>query len=143
MFFVGIDVGKRNHEIALIDEKGISLGKTIRIANTKKGNEELLNFFSKYAVTLDNVMIGMEATDHYWLAIYSFLNELDYSVTAFNPIQSDVLCDFYIRKTKTDAIDAILIAQVIRMDLPVKTSLPTEDVFSSKATRTISIQFGR
>ena len=50
MFFVGIDVGKRNHEIALIDEKGISLGKTIRIANTKKGNEELLNFFSKYAL---------------------------------------------------------------------------------------------
>ncbi len=77
-------------------------------------------------------MIGMEATGHYWLAIYSFLNSLDFPVTAFNPIQSDVLRDFYIRKTKTDAIDAVLIAQVISIDLPEKTSLPTEDIFHLK-----------
>lgn len=132
MFFVGIDIGKRNHEIALIDKNGTPVGKTLRITNTMKGSHQLLNFFSKHDITLDNVMIGMEATGHYWLAIYSFLNELGYPVTAFNPIQSDVLRDFYIRKTKTDAIDAILIAQVIRMDLPEKTSLPTEDIFRLK-----------
>lgn len=132
MFFVGIDIGKRNHEIALIDEKGTSLGKTLRITNTKKGSLQLLDFFNKHDVNSDNVMIGLEATGHYWLSIYSFLNELDFSVTAFNPIQSDALRDFYIRKTKTDTIDAILIAQVIRMDLPEKTSLPTKDIFRLK-----------
>lgn len=132
MFFVGIDIGKRNHEVALVDEKGSPIGKTLRITNTKKGSLELLNFFNKHDVNVDNAMIGMEATGHYWLAIYSFLNDLDFSVTAFNPIQSDVLRDFYIRKTKTDAIDAVLIAQVIRMDLPEKTSLPTEDIFRLK-----------
>lgn len=132
MFFVGIDIGKRNHEVALVDEKGSPIGKTLIITNTKKGSLELLNFFNKHDVNVDNAMIGMEATGHYWLAIYSFLNDLDFSVTAFNPIQSDVLRDFYIRKTKTDAIDAVLIAQVIRMDLPEKTSLPTEDIFRLK-----------
>ncbi|MTD40473.1 IS110 family transposase, partial [Erwinia sp. CPCC 100877] len=35
-------------------------------------------------------------------------------------------------KTKTDATDAVLIAQVIRMDLPDKTMLPSEDVFRLK-----------
>lgn len=74
----------------------------------------------------------MEATGHYWLPIYSFLDRVGFAVTAFNPIQSDVLRDFYIRKTKTDAIDAVLIAQVIRMDLPDKTTLPSEDIFRLK-----------
>lgn len=63
---------------------------------------------------------------------YSFLNKLDFSVTAFNPIQSDVLRDFYIRKTKTDTVDAVLIARVIRLDMPEKTILSTEDTFRLK-----------
>lgn len=39
MFFIGIDVGKGNNEVALevtlINEKRIPVGKTIRITNTK------------------------------------------------------------------------------------------------------------
>lgn len=132
MFFIGVDIGKRNHEIALIDEKGTAIGKTLRISNTQSGSVKLLNFLNKHQLTPENTMIGMEATGHYWLAIYSYLDKLGFAVTAFNPIQSDVLRDFYIRKTKTDATDAVLIAQVIRMDLPDKTTLPSEDIFRLK-----------
>lgn len=35
MFFIGIDVGKRNSEVTLIDKKRINVEKTIRITNTK------------------------------------------------------------------------------------------------------------
>ncbi|EGO8395697.1 IS110 family transposase [Enterococcus faecalis] len=139
MFFIGIDIGKRHHEVALIDEKGNVIGKNIRITNTKHGSEKLISFFNKHNLTPNNTMIGMEATGHYWLSIYSFLNKLDFSVTAFNPIQSDVLRDFYIRKTKTDTVDAVLIAQVIRLDMPEKTTLPTEDTFQLKQVRKISL----
>lgn len=132
MFFIGIDIGKRNHEIALINNDGIPIGNTLRISNTKLGSEHLLAFINKHQLLPENTRIGMEATGHYWLSIYSFLNKLGFHVTAFNPIQSDALRDFYIRKTKTDSIDAVLIAQVIRMDLPDKTVLPTEDVFRLK-----------
>lgn len=132
MFFIGVDIGKRNHEIALIDEKGAAIGKTLRITNTQSGSATLLDFFTKHQLTPENTMIGMEATGHYWLALYSYLDKLGFAVTAFNPIQSDVLRDFYIRKTKTDATDAVLIAQVIRMDLPDKTTLPSEDIFRLK-----------
>lgn len=132
MFFIGIDIGKRYHEVALIDGNGNVIGKTIRISNTKHGSEKLIDFFNKHNLTPNNTLIGMEATGHYWLSIYSFLNKLDFSVTAFNPIQSDVLRDFYIRKTKTDTVDAVLIAQVIRLDMPEKTTLPTEDTFRLK-----------
>ncbi len=59
MFFVGIDIGKRNHEVALVDEKGSPIGKTLRITNTKKGSLELLNFFNKHDVNVDNAMIQL------------------------------------------------------------------------------------
>ncbi|MCC4085754.1 IS110 family transposase [Enterococcus faecalis] len=45
---------------------------------------------------------------------------------------SFILLSFYIRKTKTDTVDEVLIAQVIRMDLPDKTIFPNEDIFQLK-----------
>lgn len=118
--------------MALIDGKGNVIGKTIRITNTKHGSEKLTDFFNKHNLTPNNTLISMETTGHYWLFLYSFLNKLDFPVTAFNPIQSNILRNFYIRKTKTDTVDAVLIAQVIRLDMPEKTTLPTEDTFRLK-----------
>lgn len=132
MFFVGIDIGKRNHEAAIIDEKGKPVSKPIRFSNTKAGSEKLLQFINNHELLPDNSMIGLEATGHYWLSVFSFLIDLGFNVIPFNPIQSDTLRNFYIRKTKTDTNDAVLIAQVVRMDLPDQTYLPSEDIVRLK-----------
>lgn len=132
MFFVGIDIGKRNHEAAVIDEQGQTVGKPIRFSNTKAGSEKLLQFINNHELLPDNSMIGLEATGHYWLSVFSFLTALEFNVIPFNPIQSDTLRNFYIRKTKTDTIDAVLIAQVVRMDLPDPAHLPSEDIVRLK-----------
>lgn len=132
MFFVGIDIGKRNHEAAIIDEQGKTMGKPIRFSNTKAGSEILLQFINNHDLLPDNSLIGLEATGHYWLSVFSFLTALEFNVVPFNPIQSDTLRNFYIRKTKTDTIDATLIAQVVRMDLPEQTYMPSEDIVRLK-----------
>src|SRR5699024_1713800 len=59
---------------------------------------------------------------------FSFLHKLDFKTTVFNPLQSDALRHFYIRKTKTDTKDAYLIAQVIRIDTPDETPFIEEDL---------------
>jgi len=128
MIYLGIDIGKHHHEAGLINEKGDSIGKTLRFANTKKGSEKLLNFLNQHQVTPENCACGMEATGHYWLSLFSFLHQLGFKVTAFNPMQSDALRNFYIRKTKTDMKDAYLIAQVIRIDSPEATPFVQEDL---------------
>lgn len=132
MFFVGIDIGKRHHEAAIIDELGHPVGKSIRFSNSKAGSEKLLEFINKHELLPDNTLIGLEATGHYWLSVFSFLLDLEFNVVPFNPIQSDSLRNFYIRKTKTDTIDAVLIAQVIRMDLPDQTYVPSENIVRLK-----------
>ncbi|EKB58019.1 hypothetical protein HMPREF9707_00312, partial [Falseniella ignava CCUG 37419] len=42
MQYLGIDIGKRAHEAALLDQDGNHLGKTVRFSNSHKGAEKLL-----------------------------------------------------------------------------------------------------
>jgi transposase len=128
MFYLGIDIGKRHHEAGLINEKGNPVGKTVRFSNSKSGSEKLLEYLNQHQLTPDNCTFGMEATGHYWLSTFSFLHKLGFKITAFNPMQSDALRNFYIRKTKTDVKDAYLIAQVIRIDSPDETPFVEEDL---------------
>lgn len=132
MFYLGIDIGKRQHEAAIIDQSGQPIGKPLRFNNSKAGSEKLLQLINQHELLPENSMIGLEATGHYWLSVFSFLITLEFNVIPINPIQSDTLRNFYIRKTKTDTIDAVLIAQVIRMDLPDKAFLPSEDMVRLK-----------
>ncbi len=128
LFYLGIDIGKRHHEIGLINDKGNPIGKTLRFSNSKAGSEKLLNFINQHHLTPHNVLIGLEATGHYWLSVFSYLHKLGFKSTVFNPLQSDALRHFYIRKTKTDVSDAYLIAQVIRIDSPQETPFIEEDL---------------
>ncbi|QIH76142.1 IS110 family transposase [Macrococcoides canis] len=132
MQYLGIDIGKRAHEAALLDQDGNHLGKTVRFSNSHKGAEKLLDLINEHECLPDNTLIGMEATGHYWLSIHTFLKKLGFDIVVFNPIQSDSFRNFYIRKTKTDKVDAVLIAQVIRMDVPNTSYISSEDTIKLK-----------
>src|SRR5699024_5390148 len=120
--------GKRHHEAGLIDDKGNHIGKTIRFANSKDGSNKLLQFINQYNLTPDNAVVGLEATGHYWLSVFSFLHKLEFKTTVFNRLQSDVLRHFVIRKTNTDVRDAYLIADVILICSSDETSFLEEDL---------------
>lgn len=132
MQYLGIDIGKRAHEAALLDQDGNHLGKTVRFSNSHKSAEKLLDLINEHECLPDNTLIGMEATGHYWLSIHTFLKKLGFDIVVFNPIQSDSFRNFYIRKTKTDKVDAVLIAQVIRMDVPNTSYISSEDTIKLK-----------
>lgn len=67
--------------------------------------------------------IGMEATGHYWLSVYSFLYDKEFLIHVINPIQTDGWRKgTEIRKRKNDTIDSVLIADLIRYGQFVKTS---------------------
>ncbi len=115
MFYVGIDIAKNSHEAAILNDSGELVGSTLKIANTTSGAQKLLNSIAKTGVPIDNTVIGMEATGHYWLAIYSFLVGQGYSVKVINPIVTDAYRNMSVRKAKTDQIDSVVIAKVLRL----------------------------
>lgn len=65
MLYCGIDIAKRNHKASVIDAEGKPLFDSISIANAQKGCEKLYSLFEQLSITKTDIIIGMEATDHY------------------------------------------------------------------------------
>lgn len=130
MLYMGIDIGKNNHEAGIISNEGKHLGQSLRFANTSEGYANLLRFVESKRTSDEPLKIGMEATGQYWLALYSFLFAEGFNISVINPIQSDSLRSFYIRQTKTDSVDSFLIAEVIRFGQYEPTQLADEELIA-------------
>jgi transposase len=44
MLYLGIDIGKNNHEAGLVEEDGTHRGKSLRFSNDQEGFSSLLRF---------------------------------------------------------------------------------------------------
>lgn len=130
MFYVGIDIAKNNHEGAIIDQAGKLLCESISFSNAKSGCDKLISMLERFSASSDNTVIGMEATGHYWLPLYSYLHELGYNLKVINPIQSEAFRKMYIRQTKTDSKDAFVIAQIMRFGEYSETSLSSDNMIA-------------
>lgn len=128
MFYLGIDIGKNTHVASLIDDKKKVVFKAFSFSNSVDGAESLLFKLEPYKNELE---IGMEATGNYWLSLYSYLAKKNFTVRVINPIQTDGWRQgIEIRKRKTDIIDSLLIADLLRYGDFVETSLSNEDYLS-------------
>lgn len=127
MYIVGIDIGKRHHEASIIDGQGNLQGKSLHFANTHTGFNKLLEVIRKTA-DKDEVVFGMEATGHYWLALYTHLRQEGYPVHVINAVQSDALRGMYIRQAKNDSRDSFIIAEVIRFGRFCETAVSAPDL---------------
>lgn len=113
-----------------MDENTKLLFKAFSFGNTTDSANSLLDKLSAHT-DKSNVEIGMEATGYYWLSIYSFLIEQDFTVHVVNPIRTDGWRKgTEIRKRKTDIIDSVLIADLIRYGNFDETSLSDEEMLS-------------
>ena len=127
---VGIDIGKRNHVATIIDEKGTVVTRPISFANTTDGAGTLLNRITAVNPDASVVVFGLEATGHYWLALYSFLIGKGYSVSVINPYQSDAFRKVHLSTTKTDQEDSYLIADLLRFGSFQETKMAEEQMVS-------------
>ena len=128
MFYLGIDIGKNTHVASLVDDKKKVIFKAFSFSNSIDGAESLILKLETFKNELE---VGMEATGHYWLSLYSYLVEKNFTVRVINPIQTDGWRQgFEIRKRKTDIIDSLLIADLLRYGDFVETSLSNEDYLS-------------
>jgi len=130
MHYCGIDIAKRKHEALVIGEFGKALSKSFSLDNSSDGAAKLFQFFGDNGIKKEDVIIGMEATGHYWLSLYSFLTEEGYNVKVINPIQSDAFRKMYIRQTKNDSRDSFIIAQIMRFGEYHTTELAEESIIA-------------
>ncbi len=73
-------------------------------------------------------MIGLEATGHYWWALYEDLTRRDHPVVVLNALQVHAFRKSGVRKVKSDRTDASWIAEFLRFSQP-EPAQPTTAVF--------------
>ncbi len=121
MFYCGIDIAKRKHAVAILDEGGKLFKPVFEIENTQAGLTFLADTLKQVGT---DVHLGLEATGHYWLSLYDALTRNDYPVVVINPLQISAYRKSGVRKVKNDRTDAIWIADFVRIaNLPAASSL--------------------
>jgi transposase len=91
---VGVDVASMTHFARAFDFRGIELGKIIRISNDAQGFRLFKLWVNelKGKYNRDTVMVGMEATGHYWFNFAQFLKDSGIRIVLVNP--------FHVKRSK-------------------------------------------
>ncbi len=112
-FYVGIDVSKFKHTVAIIDQNGEIRKKSFDISNSREGFNSLLNELGLLGPK-EHIKIGMEATGHYMNCLVRCLISNEYQVQIYNPSLISKFRDSEsVNLAKTDNLDAMLIAKYI------------------------------
>ncbi len=114
---VGIDIAKNKHVARFQNYRGIELGKYHTFNNTKEGFRSLLLKIQTEMAEhgLDDIIVGMEPTGHYWFNLGDYLLSNDIEIALVNPhhVKNSKELDDN-SPTKTDIKDAKVIAQLIK-----------------------------
>lgn len=133
MIYAGVDIAKADHVIGAIGETGGGVAKPMPFKNSKEGFERCVAWLEGVAETQDDVVIGMEATSHYWQACFSYLTSCGYRVAVINPMQVKAVRKLKsLSKAKNDRIDSVVIAVTLRIGNFDETALATDELQSLK-----------
>lgn len=113
MNYVGVDVGKGRHAAAAVDGTGKSVMPPRFFTQDAGGFASLSGALAKLGGAAA-VVVGMEATGHYWKALRHALVERGYRVDVINPLVTAREASSDVRGRKTDKLDALAIANVTR-----------------------------
>lgn len=111
MYFVGIDISKFKHDCSVIDELCDVVTPSWSFSNDCEG----FSLFKEFLTNLgSDIKIGFESTGHYGQNLKLFLASNSFSFMEFNPLLiSRFVHSKSLRKTKTDSIDSLIIAQYL------------------------------
>jgi len=126
MIYAGIDVAKDKHDCFIMSSEGEVLRDVFTIPNNMDGFHDLFEKITSVSEDLSKVKVGLEATGHYSYNILGFL--LDKGLTTFviNPLHTNLYRkSLSLRKTKTDKVDARIIATMLASDVNLKSYTDT------------------
>lgn len=113
MKYVGVDVAKADHCLGAIDAQGQVVLKPVRFTQDAAGFAALERHLRSLGSPAE-VVVGMEATGHYWVLLAEEVQRLGYRPQVFNPILTGDAARTSVRGRKTDADDCLAIAKVLR-----------------------------
>ena len=141
--FLGIDIAKSKFDCALLRPDGKVRNKVL--SNNALGFAQLLAWLDAHGVPsgeLSQLHVCMEATGIYWEALAEFLCDQGIVVSVINPAQIKAYGASRLMRSKTDKIDANLIAHFAkeRTPAPWTAAAPHERFLRSLVLRLEALQ---
>lgn len=123
MNYVGIDISKAKFDACLLDENKPSLRV---FDNCLEGFNKFLDWLQQS--TSGPLHVCMEGTGRLWEPLAEFLDCKNLVVSVVNPSRIKGFADSEMRRSKTDAIDAKIIARFCRANAPIAWIPPAPQV---------------
>ena len=121
MIIVGIDAAKDKHDCFIINSDGEVLYDVFTIPNTLDGFNVLLRNILSASDETDKIKVGLEATGHYSYNLLGFLLNNGLPTYVLNPLHTNLYRkSLSLRKTKTDKVDARMIAAMLMSCVDLK-----------------------
>lgn len=121
MIYVGIDIAKDKHDCFITNSDGEVLHNPFSISNNREGFNDLYNRICSTTEDLTNVKIGLEAIGHYSYNLLGFLIDKGLATFVINPLHTNLYRkSLSLRQTKTDKVDARMIASMLMSDVNLK-----------------------
>jgi transposase len=126
MIIVGIDVAKDKHDCFIMSSEGEVLFDVFTIPNTLDGFNVLLSNIKSVSDSSDKIKVGLEATGHYSYNLLGFLLDNGLTTYVLNPLHTNLYRkSLSLRKTKTDKVDARVIASMLMSCVDLKSYTST------------------
>lgn len=121
MIFIGIDAAKDKHDCFIVSLDGGVLCDVFTISNTLDGFNDLLSKIKSVSKDLSKTKVGLEATGHYSYNLLGFLLDNGFPTYVLNPLHTNLYRkSLSLRKTKTDKVDARIIASMLMSCVDLK-----------------------
>ena len=111
MLYLGIDVSKRWHDAALLDGDDV-VRWTLKFAARREGLTALATRLA--GLTPAELTVGLEATGVYWITLHAWLVQWGARVLVLNPLQTRAFRNARLRGGKSDELDAVSLARLVR-----------------------------
>jgi len=110
MEYVGIDVAKDSLQVCVLTRGRLQR----QFANREAGWQALVKWLRRW----DEVWVALEATGTYGDGVSEWLHQVGYRVSVVNPARIHAYAQSQLKRHKTDAVDAELIADFCRTQQP-------------------------
>jgi transposase len=114
---VGVDISQQFHVARAVNFRGIVVGDPLTFNNNKEGFTSLLKWIKNLQRlnNLDEAIVGMEPTGHYWINLSKWLSNQEIEVVTVNPhLVKKNKENRDNTQSKSDKKDALVIADMVK-----------------------------
>jgi transposase len=116
--FVGVDIASRESTAASLVAGAKSTRESHSYAQTSTGFERFQTRLQASGIAPGDILIVMEATGSYWIALATTLYHAGYAVSVINPAQAHYFAKAQLKQAKNDVLDAQTIAELAQALIP-------------------------